>query len=97
MVSRLFTLAAICGLLIAAVPPQIIRTANISHYIGNDRWDWTVFIQAPQEVLNTISYVEYTLHPTFPDPIRRVYTTTDSRYPLGSALMAGEYLKLVFA
>ena len=35
-------------------------------------WDWTVFIQGPEDVLDQIKYVEYTLHPTFPNPVRIV-------------------------
>ncbi len=35
-------------------------------------WDWTVFIQAPEEVLDQVDSVEYTLHPTFFDPVRIV-------------------------
>ena len=31
-----------------------------------------VFIQAPPAVLSQIKCVEYTLHPTFPNPVRQV-------------------------
>lgn len=47
-----------------------VETTNTSKYIGNNRWDWTVYISADQETLNQISCVEYTLHPTFPNPVR---------------------------
>jgi hypothetical protein len=33
--------------------------------------------------LATVSYVEYTLHPTFPNSDQRVDRTTDTRYPFG--------------
>jgi len=49
-----------------------IRTANTSRYLGSGRWEWAVFIVASDEVLGRIQYVEYTLHPTFPEPIQRV-------------------------
>ena len=48
------------------------KVSNTSHYVGDDRWSWTVFVVAPRSVLNQIQCVEYTLHPTFPNPIRRV-------------------------
>jgi hypothetical protein len=47
-----------------------IATANTSAYLGNNRWDWTVFVDADPQTLGQISCVEYTLHETFPDPVR---------------------------
>jgi transcription initiation factor IIF auxiliary subunit len=47
-----------------------IQTRNSAHYAGNGRYDWTVCVNADQSTLNSIRYVEYTLHPTFPDPVR---------------------------
>lgn len=38
----------------------------------NDYWEWTIFVKAPEDVLEKIEYVEYTLHPTFPNPVRIV-------------------------
>lgn len=38
-----------------------------------DWWKWTAFIQAwDEDSLDDIEYVEYHLHPTFPNPVRRV-------------------------
>ena len=31
-------------------------------------WDWTVFIQGPEHLLDQVDYVEYTLHPSFRSP-----------------------------
>jgi hypothetical protein len=56
----------------ASLDAQEITAANTSRSIGEGRWDWTVFIQAPPSVLERIKCVEYTLHPTFPNPVRRV-------------------------
>lgn len=53
---------------------QRIRLENTSTYVGSGRYDWTVFVVGNQSVLESISYVEYTLHPTFPDPVRIVRT-----------------------
>ena len=56
----------------ASVYAESITAANTSRLIGQGRWDWTVFIQAPSSVLERITCVEYPLHPTFPNPVRRV-------------------------
>lgn len=61
---------------VAAAPLNLdtvtIRTGNTSRNLGGGRWEWAVFLLAPNEVLRQVRYVEYTLHPTFPDPIQRV-------------------------
>ena len=49
-----------------------ITTRNSATYAAKDRWDWTVFMEADDETLNQIECVEYTLHPTFPDPVQKV-------------------------
>lgn len=41
-------------------------------YQGNDWWDWSVWIDGPADLLDRIQYVEYTLHPSFPQPVRRI-------------------------
>lgn len=62
---------------------QDISTHNTARYAGDGWWDWTVYIQAPPEVLEQIKCVKYTLHPTFPDPVRTVCETKDTNYPFG--------------
>jgi transcription initiation factor IIF auxiliary subunit len=47
-----------------------IQTRNSAHYSGKGRYDWTVCVLADPSVLGSIGYVEYTLHPTFPNPVR---------------------------
>jgi transcription initiation factor IIF auxiliary subunit len=41
-------------------------------YRGDDWWKWWVWVDGPQEELNQIDHVTYTLHPTFPNPVRTV-------------------------
>jgi transcription initiation factor IIF auxiliary subunit len=50
---------------------QDIKVDNTAKYVGNGRYDWTVFIVAEKAVLSGIKAVEYTLHPTFPNPVRQ--------------------------
>jgi hypothetical protein len=49
-----------------------LALSNTARAVGDNRWDWTVFVQAPTQVLDRVKCVEYTLHPTFPNPVRRV-------------------------
>jgi hypothetical protein len=49
-----------------------IHADNTAIPAGGNRWDWTVFIRASRDVLEQINCVEYTLHPTFPNPVRTV-------------------------
>jgi len=41
-------------------------------YKRNDWWEWSVWVDAPEQELDQIEYVEYTLHPTFPRPVRQI-------------------------
>jgi transcription initiation factor IIF auxiliary subunit len=49
-----------------------ITAGNAATYLGDGRWDWTVYIQASADTIRSIRCVEYTLHPTFPNPVRQV-------------------------
>ena len=40
---------------------------------NEDRWDWEVHLDGDGEELDEIEYVEYNLHETFPNPVRRIY------------------------
>ncbi len=60
---------------------QPICTQNTSRNIGGGRWDWTVFIDPRSADLNKIKCVEYTLHPTFPNPVRMVCDMGSSAEP----------------
>ncbi len=55
--------------------------------IKDDYWDWTIFINAPEDVLERIEYVEYELHPTFINPMRIVNQRSSGPYafPLNSS------------
>jgi transcription initiation factor IIF auxiliary subunit len=72
--------------LLAAVVPvrgQELTLANTSEYAGDGRWDWTVYVKAETEVIAEIEKVEYTLHPTFPRPVRTVTEPGDPEFPFG--------------
>jgi transcription initiation factor IIF auxiliary subunit len=54
-------------------PPGVV-VSNTSRAVGDGRYDWTVSISGPRVAADQIQCVEYTLHPTFPNPVRRVCT-----------------------
>ncbi len=62
---------------------QEISAANVSRYVGDRQWEWTVFIEASPATLSRIRCVEYTLHPTFPNPVQRRCQLGDPRFPFG--------------
>jgi len=41
-------------------------------YKGEDWWMWAVWVEGRDEALDLIDFVEWTLHPTFPNPIRKI-------------------------
>ncbi|WP_430232258.1 pYEATS domain-containing protein [Nitrosomonas communis] len=45
-----------------------------STYAGNRRWNWSVWITGSTADLDQIDHVTYTLHPTFPNPVREIHT-----------------------
>lgn len=91
MKKQVFVLSQVVGLIagmcfitvILSASDSELSSSNISRYVGNGRWHWTVFIKASSEVLEDIRCVEYTLHPTFPNSVREVCSTKDPQYPFG--------------
>lgn len=55
----------------ASKKPEIaIEIRHSCEYRRQDWWDWAVWIEAADEVLDQIEYVDYRLHPTFPNQLR---------------------------
>jgi len=51
-----------------------LKVAQTSHFQGNDTWAWCVWIEGPDQDLDTIEAVVYTLHPTFSPPVISINT-----------------------
>lgn len=51
-----------------------LTIAQSSEYDGDDYWRWSVWLDGPAAELDEVDHVVYTLHPTFPSPVR---TETD--------------------
>jgi transcription initiation factor IIF auxiliary subunit len=94
---RAVVVLALLSVASAASAAENITVQNTARFLGNGRYGWKVFLVADPSTLNGISYVEYTLHPTFPNPVRRATNPAD-----GFALPAtgwGEFnilVKVVF-
>lgn len=54
-----------------------IRVEQESTYTENNRWDWQIWLSGPAEDLDRIDHVTYTLHPSFPNPVREVTSRED--------------------
>jgi transcription initiation factor IIF auxiliary subunit len=77
-------LLAALTLATAASALAALTVKNTSSYTGAGRWNWRVFVDADAETLRQIECVEYTLHPTFPDPVRRVCNQSETKFALSS-------------
>jgi len=54
-----------------------IRVEQTSSYVGNNRWDWQVWLSGPDDELDRIDHVTYTLHPSFSNPVREISSRAD--------------------
>jgi transcription initiation factor IIF auxiliary subunit len=46
--------------------------------VSENLWDWTIFIETDSMTLSSIQCVKYTLHPTFPEPVRTVCSPSNN-------------------
>ena len=49
-----------------------LHIAQNYEYVGNDQWNWWVWLDGDDAELDAVEAVEYHLHPTFPNPVREV-------------------------
>lgn len=69
-------------------PVEDIKFNNIARQVGerkDQRWfEWAVFVDEGEEVLEKIEAVEYLLHRTFPNPLRK-RTNPDDKFSLSGS------------
>jgi transcription initiation factor IIF auxiliary subunit len=65
-----------------------VRVQHEAEYAGDKYWKWSVWLEGPAEELDQISYVQYTLDPTFPNPVRRI-ADRGSRFKLSAGGWGG--------
>ena len=61
-----------------------IRISQESRYKGNERWNWSVWLEGPDRELDRIKCVDYLLHPTFLEPVRQI-SDRRSKFRLNSS------------
>jgi len=52
--------------------PVELTVQQWQKFEGHNWWKWAVWIEGPDEALDRIDFVEWTLHPTFPHPVRKI-------------------------
>lgn len=57
-------------------------------YEGDEWWSWSIWVDGPDSELDEIDFVEYTLHPTFRNPVREVRNRTN-KFMLSTAGWGG--------
>ncbi|HEY8185082.1 MAG TPA: pYEATS domain-containing protein [Pyrinomonadaceae bacterium] len=49
-----------------------MRLEQKATYASDNWWEWSVWVEGDKEELKQIDYVEYNLHSSFPEPVRRI-------------------------
>jgi|SRR5215467_556280 len=56
---------------------KALHLVQDQEYVGDGRddhyWSWSIWLEGAESELDSVDYVEYTLHPTFPKPVRRIH------------------------
>jgi transcription initiation factor IIF auxiliary subunit len=60
-----------------------LRIEQAERYQGDDWWSWSVWLEGPKSELDKVKYVEYTLHPTFVDRVRKI-SSRGSKFKLST-------------
>jgi transcription initiation factor IIF auxiliary subunit len=62
-----------------------LTAENVARSLGDNRWEWTVFITGDPQKIAEIKCVQYELHESFPNRIRQVCdrgTNPNQPFPL---------------
>lgn len=62
--------------------PFVIKQSE--NYEGDNWWSWAVWLEGTDTALDEVEFVEWKLHPTFPNPIRRT-TDRENKYKIETA------------
>lgn len=71
-----------------------VRVVQTSKKIGDRLWEWEIHLEGKPEDLDQVDRVVYSLHPTFPDPVRTV-TDRPSGFKLQTSGWGTFQIKLV--
>lgn len=70
--------ALLCLITVASHAAPTVK--NTSTYVGDGRWNWTIFVDADPGTLQQIECVTYNLHPTFQNPIQKVCNQPNEKF-----------------
>ena len=62
--------------------PFVIKQSE--QYEGDNWWNWAVWLEGTDKDLDEVEFVEWKLHPTFPNPIRRT-TDRENKFKIETA------------
>ena len=62
---------------------DIYRIEQAFKYQDDNWWKWSIWIEGEDSDLDLIDYVVYTLHSTFPNPVRKM-TNRDEKFKLST-------------
>ncbi|MBT1696817.1 hypothetical protein KK083_08035 [Fulvivirgaceae bacterium PWU4] len=91
--ARSFVLVPFLFISVGLLGQARLRQENIkndSKYIGKKKFNWRIYVDAPQPVLNSIRCVQYTLHKTFKEPIQNKCNAAATQFGY-SAIGWGEF------
>jgi hypothetical protein len=71
------------GLVSQPAAQEALSVDNVSKYLGNEQWEWTIFVKAPASVVKDVQAVEYRLHPTFSPSVVTVTEPGSQEMPFG--------------
>ena len=60
-----------------------LQVKQREQYEDNNWWSWSVWVDGPDSELDQITHVEYTLHPSFYEPVRKV-STRENKFKLAA-------------
>lgn len=82
---------------IVKAPINNVRFNNIARYIGLkhglDWYEWVVYVDEEDNILNQIDSIEYLLHQSFPNP-KRKKTNSKQHFALNSSGWGGFNIKI---
>jgi hypothetical protein len=58
-----------------------LTVKNTAAKLNTNEWGWTIFVDGPDELLNRVECVEYTLHPTFRERVQKVCQRGEGQQP----------------
>lgn len=70
---------------------NIARDVGLRH--GQDWYEWIIYVDEKEEILEKINSVEYLLHPSFPNPLRK-RTNKENNFALESSGWGEFYVKI---